>query len=72
MSEPPGIGKTTLLYTLAGIAHPHAGHVRLDGKEVSYLSRQEVSRSLILTAEDAHIFESSVLENIRVARPDLP
>lgn len=66
-----GIGKTTLLYTLAGMLHPHVGHVRLDGKEVSYLSRQEVSRSLILTAEDAHIFESSVLENIRVARPDL-
>lgn len=66
-----GIGKTTLLYTLAGMLHPHAGHVRLDGKEISHRDREEVSRSLTLTAEDAHIFETSVLENIRVARPDL-
>ena len=65
---PSGIGKTTLLYTLAGMLYPHSGHVRLDGKEIAYLSRQEVSRFLTLTAEDAHLFESSVLENIRVAR----
>ena len=68
---PSGIGKTTLLYTLSGMLHPHAGHVRLDGKEISHRDREEVSRSLTLTAEDAHIFETSVLENIRVARPDL-
>lgn len=68
---PSGIGKTTLLYTLSGMLHPHEGHVRLDGREISHLSREEVSRSLTLTAEDAHIFETSVLENIRVARADV-
>ncbi|WP_279322664.1 thiol reductant ABC exporter subunit CydC [Ancrocorticia populi] len=65
---PSGIGKTTLLYTLAGMLYPHSGHVRLDGREIAYLPRQEVSRSLTLTTEDAHLFESSVLENIRMAR----
>ena len=68
---PSGIGKTTLLYTLSGMLHPHEGNVRLDGREISHLSREEVSRSLTLTAEDAHIFETSVLENIRVARADV-
>ncbi|MFT0846772.1 thiol reductant ABC exporter subunit CydC [Actinomycetaceae bacterium L2_0104] len=66
-----GIGKSTLLYTLSGMLHPHSGHVRLDGKEISYLSREQVSHSLTLTAEDAHLFETSVLENIRVARADV-
>ncbi len=68
---PSGIGKSTLLYSLAGMLHPHAGHVRLEGKEISHLDRAEVSASLTLTAEDAHIFATSILENIRVARGDI-
>ncbi|MGV9196682.1 thiol reductant ABC exporter subunit CydC [Arcanobacterium canis] len=65
-----GIGKSTLLATLAGLIPPHRGSVRLDGDEVSQLERRDVSQSLILTAEDAHVFATSVLENIRVGRGD--
>lgn len=65
---PSGIGKSTLLYTLAGMLEPHAGSVTLDGQEVSTLNREDVSAKLVLTAEDAHIFETTVLENLRVAR----
>ncbi|MDO4887270.1 MAG: ATP-binding cassette domain-containing protein, partial [Actinomycetaceae bacterium] len=65
---PSGIGKTTLLYTLAGLLHPKSGTVKLDGREASSLPRDEVSRTLVLTAEDAHVFATTVLENIRVAR----
>ena len=68
---PSGIGKTTLLYTLAGMLRPHTGSVTLDGEEISYLSREAVSRTLTLTAEDAHIFETTILENLRVSRGDL-
>ncbi|MBP3223371.1 MAG: thiol reductant ABC exporter subunit CydC [Actinomycetaceae bacterium] len=68
---PSGIGKSTLLYTLAGMLTPHKGSVLLGDKEISRLSREEVSHSLILTAEDAHIFHTSILENIRVARGDV-
>ncbi|MFC5370308.1 thiol reductant ABC exporter subunit CydC [Arcanobacterium bovis] len=66
-----GIGKSTLLYTLAGMLTPHAGTVTLDGQPVHEIAREDISRHLILTAEDAHIFETSVLENIRVARADV-
>ncbi|MDY5126561.1 thiol reductant ABC exporter subunit CydC [Actinotignum sp. SLA_B059] len=66
-----GIGKSTLLYTLAGMLRPHAGSVRLDGHEVSSLDRRTVSHTLTLTAEDAHVFETTVLENLRVARPSV-
>lgn len=68
---PSGIGKTTLLYTLAGLLTPKSGSVTLEGKEVSRIPRDAVSTSLVLTAEDSHIFATTVVENIRVARPDI-
>lgn len=66
-----GIGKTTLLFTLAGMLEPHAGSVTLNGIPTARIPRKDISRSLVLTAEDAHIFETSVLENLRVARGNL-
>ena len=68
---PSGIGKTTLLYTLAGMLEPKAGSVLLGGRPVHLIPRAEVSTSLTLTAEDAHLFATSILENLRVARPDV-
>ena len=68
---PSGIGKSTLLYTLAGMIRPHSGSVRIDGREVGSMSRQEVTEILTMTAEDAHVFATTVLENIRVARADV-
>ncbi len=68
---PSGIGKSTLLFTLAGLLPPHSGSVRLNGREISALDRDEVTRNLVMTAEDAHIFATTVLENIRVARGDV-
>ncbi|MDY5589093.1 MAG: thiol reductant ABC exporter subunit CydC [Arcanobacterium sp.] len=66
-----GIGKSTLLFTLAGMLPPESGTVHLSGRDAYRLERSEVSKELILTAEDAHIFETTVLENLRVARPDV-
>jgi len=65
---PSGIAKTTLLLTLAGLLPPRAGTVELDGVPVWEADRQRVSADLVLTAEDAHIFGTTVLENLRVAR----
>ncbi len=68
---PSGIGKSTLLFTLAGMVKPHSGTVTLNGTNVSDISRGEISKYLTLTAEDAHIFKTSILENLRVMRPDI-
>ncbi|HLT82592.1 MAG TPA: ATP-binding cassette domain-containing protein, partial [Phototrophicaceae bacterium] len=68
---PSGIGKTTLLLTLAGLLPPRRGEVLLGASPVAGLDRRAVSGAVVLTAEDAHVFGTTVLENLRVARGDV-
>lgn len=68
---PSGIGKSTILFTLAGMLPPRAGRVTIDGVDVYGANRAQVGERLSLTAEDAHIFATSVFENIRVANPEI-
>ena len=64
---PSGIGKTTLALTLAGLIPAKAGAVTIGGTDVWAAERTDLSRLLTVTAEDAHVFASTVLENLRVA-----
>lgn len=68
---PSGVGKTTLLATLAGLLPPVAGTVRASGLDPVALEREEAARLVTFLAEDAHVFDTSVLENLRVARGDV-
>ena len=68
---PSGIGKSTLLATLAGLLEPRGGTLTLDGVPPWQAARSEVAARECLTAEDAHVFHTSVLENLRVARGDV-
>ena len=67
---PSGVGKTTLLLTLAGLLPPVQGRARVDGLEPHRLTREEAARRVAMTPEDAHVFDTTVLENLRVARGD--
>ncbi|SKC67159.1 thiol reductant ABC exporter subunit CydC [Krasilnikoviella flava] len=59
LAGPSGVGKTTLLLTAAGLLPARSGAVRVgDG-------------GALFVAEDGHLFGTTVLENLRVARPDL-
>ena len=68
---PSGIGKTTLLYTLGGMLAPKSGTSELNGVSTWEADREELTSVVSLTEEDAHIFATTVLENLRVAAPDL-
>lgn len=68
---PSGIGKTTLLYTLAGMLEPKAGSLTLCGVPMWNANRPETTRLVSLTTEDAHVFATSVYENLRVANANL-
>lgn len=68
---PSGTGKTTTLLTLAGLLPRQAGTLTLGGHDVDHLDRHAVTAAVVVGTEDAHVFGTTVLENLRVARGDL-
>ena len=68
---PSGSGKSTFLMTLAGLLEPVGGQVTVNGIPISDWDPGDVRRRITYFAEDAHIFDTSLLENLRVARGDL-
>jgi ABC-type branched-subunit amino acid transport system ATPase component len=67
---PNGVGKTTLLKTLAGLLKPQGGSVQLFGKNVVDQSAHRRARQgLVLVPEGRQIFHSlSVRENLDIPR----
>lgn len=64
-----GIGKTTLLHTLAGLRKPDAGNVLVDGIDVSQWSRKRLAQKLgILLQEVSDPFPSTVLDTALIGR----
>ena len=66
-----GIGKTTLLATLTGVIPPKAGQALINGVPAWGADRDQVTSLITMTAEDAHVFATSIFENLRVARASL-
>ena len=61
-------GKSTLMFTLAGLRTTHTGDILLDGQSVSGLPAYErVSRGLVLVPERRRLFPfMTVLENLEI------
>ena len=71
---PSGTGKSVLLKHIVGLIHQDSGTVRVDGREVSKLKRDELRelRSTIgYVFQNGALFDSmSVFENIRLGITD--
>ena len=67
---PSGTGKTTTLLTLAGLLGPRSGTLTLDGLDLGGYGREAVAATVVVGTEDAHVFGTTVLENLRVGRGD--
>jgi ATP-binding cassette subfamily C protein CydC len=72
VTGPSGSGKTTLLMTLAGLLAPWRGDVSLGGAPLEHLTEDEIRCAIGFFAEDAHIFATTVRDNLLVARGDCP
>jgi ATP-binding cassette subfamily B protein/subfamily B ATP-binding cassette protein MsbA len=66
---PNGCGKTTLVNLLPRFCDPTAGAVRLDGIDLRDLRLKELRRMIGLVAQQAMLFDDTILNNIRYGSP---
>ena len=64
-----GAGKSTLLELIMGFYQPTTGEIRYDGKLVSQIGLRQLRRHIAIMSQDAFIWNTTVLENIRYGRP---
>ncbi|WP_345661504.1 thiol reductant ABC exporter subunit CydD [Streptomyces venetus] len=67
---PSGSGKTTLAQVLLRFLDTDAGSYTLAGVDAYALDGDDVRRLVGLCAQDAHLFDSSLRENLLLARKD--
>jgi ABC-type multidrug transport system fused ATPase/permease subunit len=67
---PSGAGKTTVTNLLLRFLDPQEGRVTIDGVDLRALSQEHVRSMFALAGQDAHVFDSSIRENLRLARPE--
>ena len=67
-----GGGKSTIADLLVRQLDPTAGRILLDGYDLRALRLGDVRRHVVVVEQDPFIFNTSVAENIRYARPDAP
>ncbi len=68
VTGPSGCGKTTLLMTLAGLLPPRGGEVLFGGVGLRCYDETELHSAVAFFAEDAHLFATTVRDNLLVAR----
>jgi ATP-binding cassette subfamily C protein CydCD len=66
---PSGAGKSTLAALLLRFVDPWQGTVALGGVATRDLAPDDVRRRVGLVDDDPHVFATTVVENIRLARP---
>ncbi len=66
---PSGAGKTTIASLLVRFRDPDEGAVLLDGHDLREYAQADVRRVVGLAGQEAHLFPTSIRENLRIARP---
>jgi thiol reductant ABC exporter CydC subunit len=67
---PSGSGKTTVANLLLRFVDPERGRVTLAGRDLRSYRQEEVRRAIAVSGQEAHLFSTSIRENLRLARPE--
>ncbi len=65
-----GAGKTTVTNLLFRFLDPETGRVTIGGQDVREMRQEDVRRTFALAGQEAHVFNSTIRENLLLARPD--
>lgn len=66
---PTGAGKSTLAKLVARFYDPTAGSVTLGGTDLRAVPLSDLRRRVAMITQDGYLFDATVRDNIRVARP---
>ncbi len=64
---PSGAGKSSLAGVLMRFLSYHQGSATLDGAEIADLNGEDYRRVVGLVSQDAHVFDTTIEENLRIA-----
>ncbi|MCB0873480.1 MAG: thiol reductant ABC exporter subunit CydC [Thermoleophilia bacterium] len=67
---PSGCGKSTFTRALVGLLPLDGGTIRVDGIDIRDVDVRALRSRVRLCDQDAHVFATSVAENVRLARPE--
>lgn len=67
---PTGCGKTTLINLLMRFYEVNGGSIRIDGRDTSEMTRQELRSSFGMVLQDSWLYRATVRENIAYGKPD--
>ena len=67
---PSGAGKTTVTSLLLRFLDPVEGRVTIDGRDARDLRQEDVRDAFALAGQNAHVFDSTIRENLRLADQD--
>ncbi|MCP3976347.1 MAG: ABC transporter ATP-binding protein [bacterium] len=66
---PTGAGKTTVAHLLIRLFDPDSGVIRLDGKGLVDLERDELADAAVLVFQEAFLFDDTIAANITLDAP---
>ena len=67
---PSGAGKTTVANLILRFWDPESGSIRLAGHELRDYDLNELRHNFALVAQDTHLFNETLRNNIAIAKPD--
>ena len=67
---PSGSGKTTVTRLLLRFLDPDAGTVTIAGRDLRAYAQADAHRHFAIAGQEAYVFDSTIRENLRLARPD--
>lgn len=65
-----GVGKSTLVNLLARFWEVESGQIRVGGVDLRRITQADSRRLISVMTQHTHLFNTTVRENIRLARPD--